>query len=211
MDRTHRIPRRTPPAVLLPSALLPAVLLPAVLLLAGPAAGAPGPAAPVYPFWSLPGDSVAADTRLTLGAGILDSQGSAARLADDEGLVDEFRPLALWSHRGAAGDAGLFETRGLVVGDDRTTARVTARLNVPGGRDLRLRYVRSLHYDDPMWIHTRPQEPERVKVRFDYVITQAESGEVVCTGFTGHCALNLEGKPVQVDEQTIGIIRSFPE
>jgi acyl-CoA thioester hydrolase len=77
--------------------------------------------------------------------------------------------------------------------------------------EIGAKFHHPLHYDDPMWIHTRPLEPERVKVRFDYVITHAESGETICTGFTAHCALNLDGKPAQVDKQTVKIIRSFPE
>ena len=43
--------------------------------------------------------------------------------------------------------------------------------------DLGIQFYEPLYYDDPMWIHTRPAELERVKLRFDYVITHAETGE----------------------------------
>jgi acyl-CoA thioester hydrolase len=61
-----------------------------------------------------------------------------------------------------------------------------------------------------MQIHTRPAELERVKLRFDYVITHAESGAIVCKGFTKHCTLNASGKPVAVDPKTVKLWKNFP-
>ncbi len=74
-----------------------------------------------------------------------------------------------------------------------------------------LDYYRSLHYDDAMWIHTRPGTLERVRLQFDYVITHQESGEVVCRGFTRHCAINALGVPVGVDPKTIVLWENFPQ
>src|SRR3990172_11975289 len=37
--------------------------------------------------------------------------------------------------------------------------------------ELGIQFHEPLYYDDPMFIHTRPAELERVKLRFDYVIT----------------------------------------
>lgn len=76
--------------------------------------------------------------------------------------------------------------------------------------DLGIQFYEPLYYDDPMWIHTRPAELERVKLRFDYVITHAESGALVCRGFTKHCALNASGKPTAVDPKTVRLWKAFP-
>ena len=67
------------------------------------------------------------------------------------------------------------------------------------------------YYDDPMFVHTRPADLERVKLRFDYLITNAESGALVCTGFTWHCALNARRRPVGIDPKTIQLWKAFPK
>ena len=72
-----------------------------------------------------------------------------------------------------------------------------------------LEYFRPLTYDDAMHIHTRPSTLERVKVQFDYVITHAEGGELACTGFTRHCAVNARGTPVGIEEKTLHLWTSF--
>jgi acyl-CoA thioester hydrolase len=76
--------------------------------------------------------------------------------------------------------------------------------------DLGIQFYEPLYYDDPLWIHTRPAELERVKLRFDYVITHAETGALVCRGFTKHCALNASGKPTAVDPKTVRLWKAFP-
>lgn len=76
--------------------------------------------------------------------------------------------------------------------------------------DLAVQFYQPLRYDDPMWIHTRPGELERVRLRFDYVITHAETGVLVCRGHTRHCALNRAGRPVAVDPKTVHLWKSFP-
>jgi acyl-CoA thioester hydrolase len=74
-----------------------------------------------------------------------------------------------------------------------------------------LDYYRPLHYDDTMYIHTRPGQLERVKLQFDYVITHADSGDIVCTGFTRHCAINSAGVPVAIDPKTVHLWENFPK
>lgn len=71
-------------------------------------------------------------------------------------------------------------------------------------------YFRPLYYDDAMWVHTRPSVLERVRLQFDYVITHQASGEIVCKGFTRHCAVNAGGTPVEVDPKTIHLWEIFP-
>ena len=73
-----------------------------------------------------------------------------------------------------------------------------------------LNYYTPLYYDDLMLIHTRPAQLELVKLQFDYCITRAEDGEIICTGFTKHCAVNSDGIPVEIDDQTIKLWQQFP-
>jgi acyl-CoA thioester hydrolase len=76
--------------------------------------------------------------------------------------------------------------------------------------EVGVKYYTPLYYDDLMWIHTRPAALERVRVQFEYVITD-ERSEIVCKGFTRHCAINGEGMPVEVDEKTVHLWKSFPK
>ncbi len=77
--------------------------------------------------------------------------------------------------------------------------------------EIGVRYFNPLYYDDPMWIHTRPSELERVRLQFDYVVTHAETKAIVCKGFTRHCATNTSGKPTGVDEKTALLWKNFPK
>jgi len=77
--------------------------------------------------------------------------------------------------------------------------------------DLGISFYAPLRYDDLMHIHTRPTHLERVRLQFDYVITHAENGQIICTGFTKHCALNKAGIPVAVDPKTVHLWKSFPQ
>jgi acyl-CoA thioester hydrolase len=72
-------------------------------------------------------------------------------------------------------------------------------------------YFRPLYYDEPMYIHTRPGDLERVRLQFDYVITHGETGELVCNGFTRHCATNASGTPVEIDTKTVHLWEIFPQ
>jgi len=68
--------------------------------------------------------------------------------------------------------------------------------------EIGVTYYSPLYYDDAIYIYTRPSQLERVRLRFDYVITHEQTGEIVCHGFTRHCAINTSGIPVEVDEKT---------
>jgi len=76
--------------------------------------------------------------------------------------------------------------------------------------DLGINFYQPLYYDDLMYIYTRPVNLERVRLQFDYLITSAEKGHIVCIGFTKHCALNLSGNPVAVDPKTVHLWKTFP-
>ena len=73
-----------------------------------------------------------------------------------------------------------------------------------------LNYYSPLFYDDLIYIHTRPARIELVKVQFDYLITKDDGGEISCTGFTKHCAVNHKGLPVEIDPRTIQLWQEFP-
>ena len=73
-----------------------------------------------------------------------------------------------------------------------------------------LNYYTPLFYDDLMYIHTRPTRLELVKLQFDYVITRADNGDIVCTGFTRHCAVGSGGLPVEIDDATKKLWNAFP-
>jgi acyl-CoA thioester hydrolase len=72
-------------------------------------------------------------------------------------------------------------------------------------------YFQPLYYDDPMHVHTRPATLERVRLQFDYIITHGETGDIVCKGFTRHCAINASGTPVGVDPKTVRLWEIFPK
>lgn len=76
--------------------------------------------------------------------------------------------------------------------------------------DLGITFYAPLRYDDPLWIHTRPAELERVRLRFDYLITHGETGALICRGFTKHCALNASGTPAAIDPKTVHLWNTFP-
>ena len=77
--------------------------------------------------------------------------------------------------------------------------------------DLGINFYEPLYYDDLMLIYTRPAEIARVKVRFDYIITHGETGNMICAGFTRHCALNAAGSVVAVDAGTVRLWEMFPK
>jgi acyl-CoA thioester hydrolase len=72
-------------------------------------------------------------------------------------------------------------------------------------------YYNPLRYDDPIFIYTRPSTLERVKIRFEYVITHEKTNELICDGFTWHCATNSSGIPVGIDEKTLHLWENFPK
>jgi acyl-CoA thioester hydrolase len=77
--------------------------------------------------------------------------------------------------------------------------------------DLGLTFYQSLYYDDLMYIYTRPVNLERVRLQFDYVVTHAEKGYIICVGYTKHCAANATGRPVAVDPKTVELWKNFPD
>lgn len=77
--------------------------------------------------------------------------------------------------------------------------------------EVGVKYYSPLCYDDLMWIYTRPGMLERVRIRFDYFILNEKGDEIVCKGFTRHCAVNTSGIPVAVDDKTVHLWKVFPK
>lgn len=77
--------------------------------------------------------------------------------------------------------------------------------------EVGIKYYTSLYYDDPMHIYTRLSKLERVKLTFDYVITHEKTLDIVCIGFTRHCATNESGRPVGIDDKTVHLWKNFPK
>jgi acyl-CoA thioester hydrolase len=48
-------------------------------------------------------------------------------------------------------------------------------------------------------------------LQFDYVITHVPGGDIACTGFTRHCAVNAKGIPVAIDDKTLHLWQNFPK
>lgn len=76
---------------------------------------------------------------------------------------------------------------------------------------IEVNYYTPLFYDDLMLIHTSPATLELVKLQFDYIITNQQTGEIICTGFTKHCAVNSSGTPVEIDDKTRELWKRFPK
>ncbi len=77
--------------------------------------------------------------------------------------------------------------------------------------EIGIKYYNPLYYDEEMYIYTRPAEIEKVKIKFDYVVTQKDNGTIICMGFTRHCATNTSGVPLGVDEKTVYLWENFPK
>jgi acyl-CoA thioester hydrolase len=76
---------------------------------------------------------------------------------------------------------------------------------------VELRYLRSLGYDDPAWIYTRPAEAEdRVHFTFSYAVCHAETMETMCIGSSTHCTLGARGRPIAMEPHVAALWRDFP-
>ena len=51
--------------------------------------------------------------------------------------------------------------------------------------DLGITFYKPLYYDDLIWVHTRPIELERVRLKFDYLITHGRTGAISAAASPG--------------------------
>jgi acyl-CoA thioester hydrolase len=77
--------------------------------------------------------------------------------------------------------------------------------------EIGIQYYSPVRYDDQICIQTRPSELERVRIKFDYIITHEKTDDIVCIGFTKHCAINEKEIPVAIDEKTLHLWETFPK
>jgi len=98
---------------------------------------------------------------------------------------------------GIAGKSGI----GTPVKDDAGLLAVLAEMKDKGV------YV-GIQVEGREWVEMFSPE---VMAQFDYVITHVPSGDLVCTGFTRHCAVNAKGTPVGIDEKTLHLWAIFPK
>ena len=71
-------------------------------------------------------------------------------------------------------------------------------------------FQQTLRYDDPMSSHP-PGGNRTGETAIRLTITHAESGAIICRGFTRHCALNARRRPVAIDPKTVHLWKTFPE
>lgn len=62
-------------------------------------------------------------------------------------------------------------------------------------------YRSMTHFGDTVIVETNMDEFKGVKYSFYYVVKDAVSGEVRCTGRSRHCFLNREGKPILLKKE----------
>jgi acyl-CoA thioester hydrolase len=77
---------------------------------------------------------------------------------------------------------------------------------------VNVEYLRSLRYDDPAWIYTRPGAAEDgIRFTFEYLICHAERKDVMCIGSTTHCTLGHKGKPIAMEAHAAALWHDFPK
>jgi acyl-CoA thioester hydrolase len=74
-----------------------------------------------------------------------------------------------------------------------------------------INYFHPLYYDDLLHIHTRPASIRWVRLQFEYVLTHGKTYEIICKGYTHHCAINNAGQPVEIDPKTFFMWQEFPK
>src|SRR5260221_9996081 len=62
--------------------------------------------------------------------------------------------------------------------------------------DARVRYLRGARYDESLTIETGVVEASRVAARFAYRVL-GEAGELCALGYTEHCAVTRDARPVR--------------
>jgi len=72
------------------------------------------------------------------------------------------------------------------------------------------RYHRPARYDDELVIETAVAEQRRASVRFAYRILRAGEDEPIAEGFTEHCYLNPDGRPVRPPAKLVDALTRAP-
>jgi acyl-CoA thioester hydrolase len=70
------------------------------------------------------------------------------------------------------------------------------------------RYQRGARYDDVLTIQTRLTLPSVYRLRFDYEIRRGSAAELVAVGYTEHCFVSIDGKPVKIPVDLRAVLAS---
>ncbi|MFO7652876.1 MAG: hypothetical protein R6X25_03535 [Candidatus Krumholzibacteriia bacterium] len=147
-----RIEDRTAPPRNIARSAARALLLAASLVLAATSAAAQ-PAVddtlPLGHYWWLPAHTTGTDDFLDLGAGWLDPVGNTGRLAEVEGLVDEWRGFGRLGLHGLSADGDLLLLRGAGTSDGDGAGRAGFLYHQPNQASWELDFARHLQYGDP--------------------------------------------------------------
>jgi hypothetical protein len=124
------------------------------LVAVGPASAAAGDASvedgfPIAGYWRPPGDAIGFESFLNLGVGYLDPDGYAARLAENERLVDDWRAFGLFSFYDLRESGSRWLARGDGNSDDQGSGRVELQHSRPARVLYAVRYTRHLQFGDP--------------------------------------------------------------
>ena len=75
--------------------------------------------------------------------------------------------------------------------------------------EARCRYRRSVLYDEVVCISTRVGELSRSKIRLEYIVRGEEEEKIRAEGYTLHCYVNREGRPIRAPLNFHELIKSF--
>lgn len=67
--------------------------------------------------------------------------------------------------------------------------------------EAHLRFIRPGKYDDELELYVAPTEWGNSRIRFGYRLIRAADGDILCEGWTSHCFISSEGKPVRMPEE----------
>lgn len=59
-------------------------------------------------------------------------------------------------------------------------------------------YRRGARYDDMLTIRTQLTLPSAYRIRFDYEIRRVSAAELIADGFTEHCFVGDQGRPLRI-------------
>ena len=76
--------------------------------------------------------------------------------------------------------------------------------------EVHCRYLRPARYDDTVIVETGVAELGRASVRFRYRIVREEDGGLLAVGFTNHCFLGPDQRPVRPPAVLVDVLRSAP-
>ena len=84
-------------------------------------------------------------------------------------------------------------------------ARLEAEGMVSPVLDIQCKYIHSTTFSDVVEVKVTVAECSRVRIRFHYVMTN-EEGEKVFEGYSSHCFIKENGRPVRLEKDLPGFV-----